>query len=149
MKILWACVMMNFFIYFGSFNSYAQQTTEQPSASTTEQPVLIITPFPISLELINEAKDDKGTDVSNIYNLTVNFADPIYANDNLYTIMYFVDDRPLEEFKGQRLPYSLKRNYKGLEDGDHQVKIDVEDGKGNVLATKTATVHVHHDIGSQ
>ena len=140
MKILLAFVMINLLISSGSFNSYAQQ----PMEAATDQPVLIITPFPIRLDLINEPKDDKGTDVSNIYNLTVNFADAQYANDNLYTIMYFIDNRPLEEFKGQRLPFYLKRNYKGLEDGSHQIKIDVEDGKGNVLASNTATVHVHH-----
>ena len=141
MKILLALVMINLLISSESFNSYAQQPTE----AATDQPVLIITPFPIRLDLINEPKDDKGTDVSNIYNLAVNFADAQYANDNLYTILYFIDNRPLEEFKGQRLPFSLKRNYKGLEDGSHQIKIDVEDGKGNVLASNTATVHVHHN----
>ena len=148
MKSLIAFLMINFFICFGYLNIYADQTAVKIDEPAPKQPVLIITPFPIILNLDKESKDQRGTDVANIYNLTVNFADAQYANDNPYTIMYFVDDRPLEEFKGQRLPFVLKRNYKGLAEGDHQIKIDVEDGKGDVLATAAATVHVHRDKGN-
>ena len=138
-------LIINYVICFGYLNIYVGQTTVQADEPTPKQPALIITPFPIALSLDKESKDQRGTDVTNIYNLTVNFADAKYSNDNVYTIMYFIDDRPLEEFKGQRLPFTLKRNYKGLAEGDHEIKIDVEDGKGNVLATKTATVHVSHN----
>ena len=112
-----------------------------------EQSAVIWTPFPINIASTLEPKDDKGTDVTNIYTFNVNFADAKYANNNIYTIMYFEDGRPLEEFKGQRLPFVLKRNYKGLEAGDHKIRIDIEDGKGNVLATNLTTVHVTHEKG--
>lgn len=145
MKAMITFLIVILFIGLGGVDIYAAQPTDQVGNPTTQQSVLIITPFPITLNLDKEPKDTRGTDVTNIYNLTVSFADPKYSSENLYTIMYFVDNLPLEEFKGQRLPFILKRNYKGLVEGNHQIKVDVEDGKGNVLATNTTTVHVHHD----
>lgn len=114
------------------------------SAFAEESSPVIWTTFPIHLTAVAEPSSGTTSDANNIYTLTVDFADAKYSNNNKYTLMYFEDSRPLQEFKDQTLPFTFKRNYKGLLSGDHEIKIDVEYGKGTVLATQTTTIRVVH-----
>ncbi len=100
--------------------------------------------FPIVLSIKQADEDQVGTDVENTYIVSADFQSNQYRNKNAYTIMYILDSMPLAEFKNQTLPFSVTRNYTGLLDGVHQVRIDVEDGNGHVLATSTIPVTVKH-----
>lgn len=111
-----------------------------------EKPPVILAAFPVNISLVNMPPDDRGTDVTNIYTIVVNFADPKYATNAAYKIVYFEDDRLAETFDSKTLPFSMMRNYKGFVPGDHTIKFHIMDGLGNILTAQTATIHVKQGI---
>lgn len=112
-----------------------------PSASPTTRDNI---QFNITLGLHQREADNKGTDVTNIYAITVALESPTaYTKSytNKYTIVYYVDGRMTEAMAGS-LPFSFERNYKGLLPGSHEIKVEVEDGADHVLARKNIQIDV-------
>lgn len=109
-----------------------------------EDAPLVQQPMDISLTLQQMREDDRGTDVSNIYTISVD-----YTNQNneggIFNLMYFEDGRYVQEFKGITLPFSFSRNYKGLTQGAHEVRIDLEDMDLRIVGRKTSTVTVNDE----
>lgn len=98
----------------------------------------------LNLKLTAErpARDAKGTDETNIYRFTVNLTEKTAADPTPYTIIYFLDDQPIEQWLNQTLPFSFERNFKGLNAGPHTIKIDIEDANNTVIATDSVTINV-------
>lgn len=88
-------------------------------------------------------RDDRGTDVTNIYTFKVRTKSG-QATTTKYSIVYFLDDRPIEEFKDKVLPFSFSQNLKGQVSGTHLVKITLEDENDNVIASQIVNVEVAH-----
>lgn len=106
----------------------------------------IISSAAIELRLTKEEPDQRGTNVENIYTITVDFADPDRNDGQSYWIHYSLDGQRIEIFKNQQLPFSLKRNFRGQLSGEHEIKIELEDPVADiVVASKTITVTVTHN----
>ena len=48
-------------------------------------------------------------------------------NSSLYTIIYYIDGRPIEVFENKTLPFNLKRDCRGLSKGAHTLSIKLVD----------------------
>lgn len=106
--------------------------------------VILPANFPIKIELAPEPPDKKGTDVTNIKRIHVDYADPNMANNAKFTILFYVDGLRVEELKNQPLPLDMKRNFKGWRSGSHEIKIVIEGGNETILASQTVKVNVVH-----
>lgn len=117
----------------------AQQVLEVQKEDTK-----IYANFPINISINQMQPDGVGTDVENIYTIKVDYQSDKFRNKNTYTIMSYLDSVPVDGFKSQNLPFEFTRNYKAHADGPHEIKINVEDGHGHVLATSSLTITVKH-----
>lgn len=95
----------------------------------------------ITLTAEKAPKDKTGTDTADIYTFFVEPADK-NAVPSVYTIVYFLDGQPQREWKGQKVPFSFMQNFKGMQDGSHAVKIDVEDSANGNRVVATANVNI-------
>jgi len=138
-KILKLGMLSFTFIFCLIAFSYAQNAQEGQKKKS-----VVAKPFSIKLNLLKEPEDKRGTDVKNIYNIQIGFADKNLGADQKYDVAYFVDGRLVEELKNQSLPFSLKRNFKGFISGPHEVKIEILDGAENVLSSAKITLEVVH-----
>jgi hypothetical protein len=96
----------------------------------------------ININFVPEAPDDYGTDVRNIYRVDVVFADPDSATSDKFKILYYLDGVIAAEFKEQALPFSFKRNFKGKQNGTHNIKIEVLDAGGNLVRQENFSITV-------
>ena len=94
----------------------------------------------IQVELVQMPHDDAGTDVRNIYTISIkNTGGELKAP---YAIVYILDGEPLEIFRNQPLPFSFKRNFKGQTPGRHEIKIIIEGQNELFLASQAVNVDV-------
>lgn len=96
----------------------------------------------ITLSTVKMQEDDRGTDVSNIYTIVVEQVDK--ESSGPYNVMYFFDGVYREEFKDVMLPYSFTRNFKGQNDGQHEVRIDIETKDLRIVARQVTVINVSH-----
>lgn len=96
----------------------------------------------ININFVQEEPDDYGTDVRNIYRVDVVFADPGSATSDKFTILYYLDGVIAAEFNEQALPFSFKRNFKGKQNGTHNIKIEVLDAGGNLVRQENFSITV-------
>ncbi|HOY10344.1 MAG TPA: hypothetical protein PLB05_09770 [Candidatus Omnitrophota bacterium] len=96
----------------------------------------------IDINFVQEAPDDYGTDVRNIYRVDVVFATPGSATSDKFTILYYLDGVIAAEFNEQSLPFSFKRNFKGNKNGAHDIKIEVLDASGNLVCQGNFSIAV-------
>lgn len=96
--------------------------------------------FAIAVNVSEDVLIESGQ--GNIFTIEVAFAQNSGSSSEQYNVLYFIDDRFEEEFKGQGLPFSFKRNLKGQRAGAHTMRIDVEDPSGNVLSSSSVSVDV-------
>ena len=127
------------FIFCSITSSFAQDIQQ-----SQKQDIVVKKPLSINLTLLKEPEDQRGTDVTNIYNIKVDYTSPESVQNQIYDAAYFVDGRLAEEFKSRSLPFTLKRNFKGLVSGTHEIKIEILDSQEQVLAAKTVTLEVVH-----
>lgn len=114
------------------------------SAGFAEQAKLIETKA-VTLSASKMREDDRGTDVSNIYTIVVEPVDQ--ESSGPYNILYFLDGAYVEEFKDEMLPYSFSRNFKGQNDGQHEVRIDIESKDLRIVARQVTVINVSHVTG--
>lgn len=87
--------------------------------------------FPIDVEITGATQFMGAVTVKGIQSFQIKRAD--IADESIrYTIIYFLDERPVEVFSQITLPYVLKTNYKGLSKGMHTLGFKVVDQNGNV-----------------
>lgn len=98
---------------------------------------------PIEVTASQVPADDRGTEVDNMRTLVVDYAGTTRGADT-YNILIFIDGQYTEEFKGQTLPHSFKRDFRGLTDGAHEVRIDLEAADLSIVGRKTVVVNVAH-----
>lgn len=87
--------------------------------------------FQIGVEIIGAQKAVGAVTVKGIQSFQIKRADVADENTR-YTIIYFLDERPVEVFSQITLPYVLKTNYKGFSKGLHTLGFKVVDQNGNV-----------------
>ena len=124
-KILFSIIIMLIVVLI----SYAQESVNSQVSE-------------IKVELFRAQEDFKGTDSANIYTVEVGYANEGYVSDQLYMIVYFLDGHPVEGFDNKILPFSFRRNFRGQVEGIHEVKIELHDKDGNVLAGDSADFSV-------
>ena len=101
-------------------------------------------PIKSTLKAVPMAPDKVGTNVRQIYDLTVDCAVAQVPCNQQYIVIFYLDDVYLEGFRNQSLPMSFRQNFRGLTAGEHKIKADVEDNSNNgvVLASETITIDV-------
>ena len=66
------------------------------------------------------------------------------ADENtLYAVVYFLDNRPVEVFKRVTLPFTFKRDFRGISDGGHTLSFKVVDRDGKTGAA-SVRITVRH-----
>lgn len=106
-----------------------------------------------NMELIQGKVDDRGTDVTNIYTINVSNLSTGQTSQALlsqgttqvadvYMVVLFVDNQPVEVLKDVQLPMTITRNFKGLGLGRHDVRVEVEDSTGKKVSTQTTSINV-------
>ncbi len=98
--------------------------------------------IPVTLNLVQEEPDKKGTDITNIYTVEIQADQPADVEGRTFEIVYFLDDIVIQRFDQQTLPFSFKRNYKGKKPGAHKIRVELLDENGNKVAQKSVTVNV-------
>ncbi len=93
----------------------------------------------VRLNIDKMKRDELGTDVQNIFVITV---DPIGSSQSTYTVIYYLDDLFVEEFKGRTLPFTFRRNLKGVTRGAHTIKVEIENDNNDIVATQEKRVRV-------
>ncbi len=111
-----------------------------PSLVLSETTIKQINQPSIIIELLKEPADDKGTDVTNVYEVKV--FDMTGQASQQYSVVYLFDGRVMEVFKNQNLPFSFKRNFKGQTRGSHEIKIIIEAPGDFLVASQTMTMEV-------
>ncbi|VAW47767.1 hypothetical protein MNBD_GAMMA03-1550 [hydrothermal vent metagenome] len=96
---------------------------------------------PITLELQDVKNGNFGSHQKYIHQVSIGLLDKTLA-ETQYLILYFCDDQFIKEYKNQTLPYSFLINLAGKTVGTHEIRIDIEDGNDNVLASETISVNV-------
>jgi len=103
----------------------------------------VVSPFPVTLTLEQAQRDNRGTDVSQVKDITVNFDGEAYKTNSKYNILVYIDGEAAWEFPDKGLPFSFKWNFRGLTNGSHTMKIQVEDKVNRVvLAEEEESVDV-------
>ena len=87
-----------------------------------------------------ERYEDSTQAQQKIFMINVNSA--TLSSNLSYTILFYLDNRYVQEFKNQVLPFYFKENFSGQLPGDHQIKIEVEDNNGHVLAAATVPLNI-------
>lgn len=109
--------------------------------SQTEAPLVRSVDIAVSTAKMKE--DGRGTNVDNIYTFTVEDPGKTAAGQT-FNILYYLDDRYVEEFKSQTLPFSFTRNFKGQPDRAHDIRIDIEDQDLRIVGRQTVKINVSH-----
>lgn len=91
---------------------------------------------------VKAPEDNVGTNVDNVFIFTVAFAQGASWEYEGYYIVYHLDGKPIDQFEVMTLPYTFTRNYDGIDNGTHTIKVDIEDLDGNVLASKELSIQV-------
>lgn len=73
----------------------------------------------------------------NLLLITINYNGDDYSQNTEYLAVVFIDNIAVEDFRNQKLPLTINRNYAGLSKGVHQLKIEIEDGHGKLLSSET------------
>jgi len=100
------------------------------------------TPFPVKVGLSQPPKDNRGTDVRNVYTFDLDYQGAEFASENQYEIFCYVDERLVKTVKDQPLPFHMTENFKGYPSGEYAVKFVIEDKQDNVLAEKSIVIAV-------
>ncbi len=87
------------------------------------------------------AKDDLGTDVGNIYDISIPKPN-IDLNTVKLTVVLLVDGKVFEIVTDPVWPLKLRRNFKGQSKGTHELKIIIEGQKEKVLGSFTQNLTV-------
>lgn len=96
----------------------------------------------INIEVAKRAPDEKGTDVTNIYNFTLTDASGV-TNTASYVLVMSIDGEEKEQINSITFPYFIERNFKGLEAGTHQITMNIEEvGTFDLLAQESVTINV-------
>jgi hypothetical protein len=119
------------------------------SAQTISTPQAVAPLFSISIKLSGESGDKKGTDVLDVYNVRIDFANKQDINSNAYNIIYYLDDIFQDQFKNQTLPFVFKKNFKGQRTGKHVIRIVLEDQKETQVAENSAVVYSKPRLGKR
>lgn len=116
-----------------------------PSAyPLTQQEAPFINNVSITLVLEKMKNDDRGTDVSNIYNITVDYTDKV-KRQRAYNVMFYLDGVYTDEFKNQTLPFTFAKNFKGQMDAAHEIRVDLENRDDlTIVGRQTAAINVAH-----
>lgn len=114
----------------------AQEAPEQPEALFVESVMIDVTARKM-------LADERGTDVENIYNFTVDYTDGI-ARESVYNVLFYLDEIYSAEYKNVKLPYRFSRDFKGQTDGSHEIRVDLEDGDLTIVGRKVIAVQVSH-----
>jgi len=117
-----------------------------PSSGFSQELAPLVESVGLSVNVQKMEKDNRGTDVENIYTITVDYQGK-RAEGRTYNILYYLDGVYAGEFKGKMLPYSFTRNYKGQLDKAHEIRIDLEDSKLRIVGRQVASVNVVHVKG--
>lgn len=89
-----------------------------------------------------KSPDRKGTVVRNIYEFNLDFFQPGEKHPGPYLVVYHLDEKPITQFDDVTLPFSFKRNFKGISEGEHTVKIEIQDLDGTTLAFEETKIMV-------
>lgn len=87
--------------------------------------------------------DERGTDVENIFNFQVAYADAV-SRESVYNVLFYLDGNYTAEFKNVKLPYHFSWNFKGQSDKLHEIRVDLEDAQLRIVGRKTVDVNVRH-----
>lgn len=105
----------------------------------TEAP--LVANIGIKIILTQMKPDDKGTDVSNIYSVTVDYQNK--EPDGMpYNVIYYLDGNYVEEFQHQTLPFSFTRDFRGQLQKPCEIRIDLESPDLKIVGRQSATVSV-------
>ena len=104
----------------------------------------LINSVAISVSTQRMKPDDRGTDVSNIYTISVDCKDK-RNNGTSFNIFYYLDGVYVEKFNGQMLSFSFTRNFKGQLDKSHEIRIDLEDKDQRIVARQVVLIDVKHN----
>jgi len=77
-----------------------------------------------------------------IYTVSVEGQDK-KAPASQYLVLFFLDDVFVREFQNQTIPFSFDVNLDGQLEGSHDIRIDVEDGHDNILASATTRININ------
>ena len=135
--------MKNLKIIFGVFILLI--FTPYAFSATAAQPKAVAS-APVEVELTKNfaLADNKGTNVSQVYVFTAQNTRQNAKPDQQYIVIFYLDGEILEGFRDQTLPVSIKKNFKGLRTGKHEIRVDVEDNSNNgaVLSSQTTTINI-------
>lgn len=70
-------------------------------------------------------------------------ADANQAQSGIYDIFYFVDNKFSRMFKDQRLPVTIKQNFRGIVGGDYNITFVAKDKEGKI-GKGSITIRVIH-----
>ena len=96
----------------------------------------------IKVDLAKIEKDDRGTDVRNMYTININFADKDFQTTETVNILCSIDGIADVEFKDKAVPFSFNRDFRGLTAGKHDLKIEIENKNKEIAASKTVSFSV-------
>lgn len=117
-----------------------------PAAIYPQSEAVYIESVKMDVASAKMSQDDKGTNVDNIYTFTVDYQGKQLKAD-VYNVLYYLDGNYVEEFKNQKLPFTIKRDFRGQLDGAHEIRFDLETSDLKIIGRQKTVINVLHKTG--
>ena len=108
-------------LMFSSSMTFAQETT---TVGTSLSPIPVISngALPVDFIFAKTLPDNVGTDVENMYDISIDYSKDSSVNrETPFIIMFLINDREWQGLRNQKLPIvNYKINLKGLADIKHR-----------------------------
>jgi len=100
----------------------------------------ILLPLSVHFEATKDAPADPAE--TNIFTINVQDGSKAANPQSRYNVLLYINSRFEVEFKNETLPFSFKRNLRGLGQGPHELKIDLESASEAVVGRASMIVEV-------
>lgn len=114
----WFCLLLLISTLWLSPSGMAADEAAGEASQNPEAPAFVV-------NVSRMRADDRGTDVTNVLVFEVRTGSGEPTTES-YSVLFSLDGRLEERFRGEQLPFSFARNFKGQEPGRHEVVIELE-----------------------
>lgn len=98
----------------------------------------------LDIEAVKLKPDDKGTNINNAYKFTLDLKVPDKTKVGPHHIAYFINGEGMELFYSETLPFTITRDFRGMEAGNYTIKIGIEDDDGKLVVSQSTSITVSH-----
>lgn len=138
--------ILNFFFCFMILTSCPSVFAQEKAVNKRPAPKTIVpgSLLKIHVEAQKRNSANNGTDVSNVFRFTITDVSLNPLNQE-YVLVWLSDGHEREQINTITFPFTFERNFKGFENGQYTITINIEEkGTYHLLAQDSVVINVVH-----